>query len=90
MKLNLRMMNKGVVRQIYFTKDIINKLMGVRQNGNSANRSEGQLTKSEEESIPNSNSAQSSNDYTAEVGGREGLDPVRYGDWERNGIAVDF
>lgn len=25
-----------------------------------------------------------------EVGGRVGLDPVRYGDWERNGIAVDF
>ncbi len=25
-----------------------------------------------------------------EIGGREGLDPVRYGDWEKNGIAVDF
>lgn len=25
-----------------------------------------------------------------ELGGREGPDPVRYGDWERNGIAVDF
>ncbi|MCY3994982.1 MAG: DUF1674 domain-containing protein [Rhodobacter sp.] len=25
-----------------------------------------------------------------ELGGREGLDPVRYGDWERKGIAVDF
>jgi hypothetical protein len=25
-----------------------------------------------------------------EVGGREGPDPVRYGDWEKNGIAVDF
>ncbi len=26
----------------------------------------------------------------AELGGRDGPDPVRYGDWERNGIAVDF
>ncbi len=25
-----------------------------------------------------------------EVGGRKGLEPTRYGDWERNGIAVDF
>lgn len=26
----------------------------------------------------------------AEHGGRGGLDPVRYGDWEIKGIAVDF
>ncbi len=25
-----------------------------------------------------------------EVGGREGPEPVRYGDWEKKGIAVDF
>ena len=25
-----------------------------------------------------------------EVGGRDGPDPVRYGDWEKNGIASDF
>ena len=25
-----------------------------------------------------------------EHGGRDGLDPVRYGDWEKAGIAVDF
>lgn len=25
-----------------------------------------------------------------EIGGREGPDPVRYGDWEKGGIAVDF
>lgn len=25
-----------------------------------------------------------------ELGGRDGLDPVRYGDWEKKGIAVDF
>ncbi len=26
----------------------------------------------------------------AEIGGREGPDPVRYGDWEKGGIASDF
>ena len=25
-----------------------------------------------------------------EVGGRDGLDPVRFGDWEKGGIAIDF
>lgn len=25
-----------------------------------------------------------------EKNGRGGLDPARYGDWEKNGIAVDF
>jgi len=25
-----------------------------------------------------------------EVGGRKGPDPVRYGDWEKKGIAIDF
>ncbi len=25
-----------------------------------------------------------------ELGGRNGPEPVRFGDWERNGIAVDF
>lgn len=26
----------------------------------------------------------------AEIGGREGPDPVRFGDWEKAGIASDF
>ncbi|MGF1444711.1 MAG: DUF1674 domain-containing protein [Pikeienuella sp.] len=25
-----------------------------------------------------------------EIGGREGPDPTRYGDWEKKGIAIDF
>ncbi len=25
-----------------------------------------------------------------EYGGRDGLEPVRYGDWEKKGLAVDF
>ncbi|GLT11729.1 hypothetical protein GCM10007928_39610 [Sulfitobacter porphyrae] len=29
-------------------------------------------------------------DLPPELGGREGPEPVRYGDWEKKGIAVDF
>lgn len=29
-------------------------------------------------------------DAQEEVGGRDGPDPVRHGDWEKNGIASDF
>lgn len=29
-------------------------------------------------------------DKVKEVGGRDGPDPVRYGDWEKGGIASDF
>ncbi|RWR46625.1 DUF1674 domain-containing protein [Sinirhodobacter ferrireducens] len=25
-----------------------------------------------------------------ELGGREGAEPVRYGDWEKKGLAIDF
>lgn len=25
-----------------------------------------------------------------EIGGRGGLDPTRYGDWEKNGRCIDF
>jgi hypothetical protein len=29
-------------------------------------------------------------DRPSEQGGRDGPEPVRFGDWERRGIAVDF
>ena len=29
-------------------------------------------------------------DLQTELGGRDGPEPVRYGDWEKKGIAVDF
>ena len=32
----------------------------------------------------------SDTDKTKEIGGREGLDPTRYGDWEKNGRCIDF
>ena len=29
-------------------------------------------------------------DLPTEIGGRDGQEPTRYGDWEKKGIAVDF
>ncbi len=29
-------------------------------------------------------------DMPPELGGRDGPEPVRYGDWEKKGIAIDF
>ena len=29
-------------------------------------------------------------DHPKEIGGREGPDPARYGDWEKGGIVSDF
>lgn len=34
--------------------------------------------------------AQGADTRPVEIGGRDGPDPVRYGDWEKKGIAVDF
>jgi hypothetical protein len=31
-----------------------------------------------------------SDDEAPEVGGREGPDPTRFGDWEKNGRCIDF
>ena len=28
--------------------------------------------------------------FPKELGGREGAEPVRFGDWEKKGIAIDF
>ncbi|MCR9087914.1 MAG: DUF1674 domain-containing protein [Rhodobacteraceae bacterium] len=29
-------------------------------------------------------------DLAPELGGRDGPEPVRYGDWEKKGLAIDF
>ena len=34
--------------------------------------------------------AQSGKEMPPEIGGRDGPEPVRYGDWEKKGLAVDF
>lgn len=35
-------------------------------------------------------SADAAPELPPEINGRDGPEPVRYGDWERRGIAVDF
>jgi len=41
---------------------------------------------------PDTNSEEAGEDRpkTAEIGGRKGPEPTRYGDWEKNGIISDF
>ncbi|MEL7107423.1 MAG: DUF1674 domain-containing protein [Pseudomonadota bacterium] len=34
--------------------------------------------------------AAKANALPKELGGRDGPDPARYGDWEKKGIAIDF
>lgn len=34
--------------------------------------------------------AEKSKEQPTELGGRDGPEPVRYGDWENKGLAVDF
>jgi hypothetical protein len=34
--------------------------------------------------------AEAAADMPVELGGPKGLEPTRYGDWERKGLAVDF
>ncbi|MGJ8603197.1 MAG: DUF1674 domain-containing protein [Marivita sp.] len=34
--------------------------------------------------------AQSEAPLPKELGGRDGPEPVRYGDWEKGGLAIDF
>lgn len=39
---------------------------------------------------PNTPAAKDAEKPPKEIGGREGLDPTRYGDWEKAGRCVDF
>ena len=34
--------------------------------------------------------AKAEQERPTELGGRDGPEPVRYGDWEKKGIAIDF
>ncbi|ETW10730.1 hypothetical protein ATO8_20659 [Roseivivax marinus] len=34
--------------------------------------------------------AEAANPRPVELGGRKGPEPVRYGDWEKKGLAIDF
>ncbi|HVK51344.1 MAG TPA: DUF1674 domain-containing protein [Pseudoxanthomonas sp.] len=39
---------------------------------------------------PSGGQAAPTTPQTREIGGRDGLEPTRYGDWEKNGRCVDF
>lgn len=40
--------------------------------------------------IEHSAEKKNSKGLPVEIGGRNGLEPTRYGDWEKNGRCVDF
>lgn len=42
------------------------------------------------EAAPSGQSASEPRSDAKEIGGRDGLDPTRYGDWEKNGRCIDF
>ncbi len=44
----------------------------------------------ESDKAPNTTSDPAPATKAKEIGGREGLDPTRYGDWEKNGRCIDF
>lgn len=50
---------------------------GVENDSASKDENQASLPASEPATIP-------------EVGGRKGLEPTRYGDWEKNGRCIDF
>ncbi len=42
------------------------------------------------DAAPTESSASEQRGDAREIGGREGPDPTRYGDWEKNGRCIDF
>jgi hypothetical protein len=70
------------------------KLDGLERNGSSAQQRLApharRALQEAEERRRQAERQQGANPSAKEVGGREGLDPVRYGDWEKGGIISDF
>lgn len=48
------------------------------------------MNKSEDKKAKKEKKPKDLNEKVKELGGRQGPDPVRYGDWENKGIASDF
>ena len=44
----------------------------------------------QESDVPENGAPESEQKPVREIGGREGPDPTRYGDWEKNGRCIDF
>lgn len=45
---------------------------------------------SDRETAPTRPETPAGGESAEEVGGRDGPDPTRYGDWEKNGRCIDF
>lgn len=52
--------------------------------------SEQEKPEAQEDSDVKAEKKTSKPDMAKEIGGREGPEPTRYGDWEKNGIISDF
>ncbi|MGN7725399.1 DUF1674 domain-containing protein [Luteimonas sp. 22616] len=59
------------------------RLAGLRDPGMIGETTQPPVPEQAEQSVPESTPA-------PEFGGREGPDPTRYGDWEKNGRCIDF
>lgn len=52
---------------------------------------EDSLGKSDQDAVePSTSPVSESSVIQAEIGGRKGPEPTRYGDWEKNGRCIDF
>jgi hypothetical protein len=52
-------------------------------------KNKSEIEKSKPDSQDDDNSPKD-NERSKEIGGRGGLDPTRYGDWEKGGRCIDF
>lgn len=68
-------------------KDILNLWPCKIQNWSYLHKMEKEYGKADEPSSSDDKKAPKTN---REIGGRKGLDPTRYGDWEKNGRCIDF
>lgn len=50
----------------------------------------GKDSEPDQEQAADPGSQEGSQSPAGEVGGRDGPDPTRYGDWEKNGRCIDF
>nr|WP_298157253.1 DUF1674 domain-containing protein [uncultured Pseudoxanthomonas sp.] len=47
-------------------------------------------TQPSETSFPRAGNGAAGGEVAKEIGGRDGPEPTRYGDWEKNGRCIDF
>ena len=57
---------------------------------NTDNKTETEISKAEKSADDSVAEANADTQQPKEIGGRGGLDPTRYGDWEKAGRCIDF